>query len=57
MKNSKSLGMKSDKLNQSKNALKKDGAIQFEVTKNVNTFEDFYAELTGNLVRKLPVAT
>ena len=34
----KSLGMRLDKVNQSKIALKKDGAIQFESKKNANTF-------------------
>ena len=47
--------MKSDKVNQSKKALKKDGATQFEPKKNANTFKDFYCDLAGNLVRKLPV--
>ena len=48
--------MKSDKVNQSKIALKNDGAIQFEPTKNANIFKDFYSDLAGTLVRKLPVA-
>ena len=52
----KSLGMKSDKVNQSKIVFKKDGAIQLEPTKNANTFKDFFFNLAGNLVRKLPVA-
>ena len=52
----KSLGMKSGKVNQSKIALKNDGAIQFEPTKNANIFKDFYSDLAGTLVRKLPVA-
>ena len=52
----KSLGMKSGKVNQSEFALKNDGAIQFEPTKNANIFKDFYSDLAGNLVRKLPVA-
>ena len=52
----KSLGMKSDKENQSEIALKNGGAIQFEPTKNANTFKDFYSDLAGTLVRKLPVA-
>ena len=34
----KYLGMKSGKINLSKIALKNDGAIQFEPTKNANTF-------------------
>ena len=34
----KFLGMKSRKVNQSKIPLKNDGAIQFEPTKNANTF-------------------
>ena len=37
-------------------ALKDNGAIQFEPTKNANIFKDFYSDLAGNLVRKLPVA-
>ena len=41
-------------MNQSEIALKNDGAIQFEPTKNI--FQDFYFDLVGNLVRKLPVA-
>ena len=48
--------MKSDKVNQSKIALKNDGAIQFEPTKNANIFKDFYSDLAGKLVRKLSVA-
>ena len=43
------LRMKSRKVNQSKNALKKDGAIEVEPTKNVNTFEDFSSDLSKNL--------
>ena len=39
--------MKSDKVNQSKIALKNDGAIQFKPTKNANIFKDFYSELAG----------
>ena len=52
----KSLGMKSGKVNQSKIGLKNDGAIQYEPTKNTNVFNDFYYDLVGKLVRKLPVA-
>ena len=52
----KSLGIKSGKVNQSKIALKNDGAIQFEPMKNANIFKDFYSDLAGTLVRKLPVA-
>ena len=52
----KSLGMKSNKVNQSKIALENDGAIQFEPTKNANIFKDFYSDLAGTLMRKLPVA-
>ena len=37
-------------------ALKDNGAIQFEPTKNANIFKDFYSGLAGNLVKKLPVA-
>ena len=43
----KSLGMKSGKVNQSKIALKKDGAIQFESTENANTFKGSYSDLAG----------
>ena len=50
LRNYESLGMKLRKVNQSKIALKKDGAIQFEPAKNANTFKGFYSELTGNLV-------
>ena len=42
-----SLGMKSNKVNQSKIALKKDGAIQFESTENANTFKGSYSDLAG----------
>ena len=52
----RNFGMKSGKVNQSKIALKEDGAIQFETTKNVNTCKDFYFDLAGNLVKRLPVA-
>ena len=48
--------MKLDKVNQSKIALKNDGAIQFKTTKNANIFKDFYYDLAGKLVRKLPLA-
>ena len=44
------------KLNQSKIALKNGGAIQFVHTKNANIFKDFYSDLAGSLVRKLPNA-
>ena len=44
------------KLNQSKIALKNGGAIQFVPTKNTNIFKDFYSDLAGSLVRKLPNA-
>ena len=47
--------MKSGKVNQLKIASKYDGAIQFEPTKNANIFKDFYSDLAGTLVRKLPV--
>ena len=47
--------MNSGKVNQSKIALKKDDAIQFESTKNANAFKDFYSDLPRNQVRKLPV--
>ena len=47
--------MKSGKVNQSKIALKNDGAVQFEPMKNANIFKDFYSDLAGILVRKLPV--
>ena len=50
------LGLKSSKVNQLKIALKNDDAIQFEPTKNANIFKDFYPDLAGKLVRKLPVA-
>ena len=43
--------MKSGKMNQSKFALKNDGAIQFEPTKNAN-----HSDLAGKLVRNLPGA-
>ena len=47
--------MKSGKANLSKIALKNDGVIQFGPTKNAIIFKDFYYDLAGNLVRKLPV--
>ena len=50
----KSLGIKSGKVNQSKIVLK-NGVIQFEPMKNANIFIDFYSDLTGKPVRKLPV--
>ena len=43
------LRMKSRKVNQSKNALKKDGAIEVEPTKNVTNFKDFSSDLSKNL--------
>ena len=49
----KSLGTKSNKVNQSKIALKNDDAIEFEPTKNANIFEHFYSDLAGTLLRKL----
>ena len=48
--------MKSGKVNQSKIALKNDDSIQFEPMKNVSSFNDFYSDLAGSLIRKLPVA-
>ena len=56
MESLKSLGMKLGKVYQSKTTLKNDAAIQFEPTKNVNIFKDFYSDLAGTLVRNLPVA-
>ena len=35
------------KVNQSKIALKNDGAFQFEPTKNTNIFKDFHCDLAG----------
>ena len=55
MKGLKSLEIKSGKVTQSKIALKKDGAIHFEPTKNANIFKDFYSDLAGTLLRKLRV--
>ena len=52
----KFLETESGKVNQSKIALKNDGAIQFEPKKNANIFKDFYSDLAGNLVRWSPVA-
>ena len=52
----KSLEIKSGKVNHSKIALKNDAAIQFEPTKNANIFKDFYSDLAGTLIKKLPVA-
>ena len=43
-------------MNQSKIALKNDGATQFESTENLNIFKDFYSDLAATLTRKLPVA-
>ena len=48
--------MKSGKVNQPKITLKNDGAIQFEPLKNANIFKEFYSDLAGKLMRKLPVA-
>ena len=36
--------------------MKNDGTIQFEPTKYANIAKDFYSDLAGTLVRKLPVA-
>ena len=36
--------------------MKNDGAIQIEPTKNANIFKDFYSDVAGTLIRKLPVA-
>ena len=52
----KSIGIKSGKVNQSKFALKNDGAFQYEPMKNANIFKNFYPDLAGTLVKKLPVA-
>ena len=51
-----SIGMKSGKVNQSKTGLINYAAVQFEPTKKANIFKDFYSDLAGKLVRKLPVA-
>ena len=40
---------------ESKIALKYDGAIQFEPKKNANIFKDFFSDLAEKRVRKLPV--
>ena len=52
----KSLGLSLDKARESKISLRKDGAIQFEVLENANTFKRFYSELAGDLQEKLPSA-
>ena len=52
-----SLELSSDQARQSKMFLKKDGAIQFEVMENANTFKRFYSELADGLQEKLPRAT
>ena len=52
----KSLGIKTGKVDQSKIALKNDGATQFEPTKNSNIFKDFFSDLAATLLRKFPVA-
>ena len=49
------IGMKSGKVNQSKIGLINYAAVQFEPTKKANIFKDFYSDLAGKLVRKLPV--
>ena len=50
------LELKSGKVNQSKFALKNDGAFQYEPMKNANISKNFYSDLAGTLVKKLPVA-
>ena len=52
----KSLGLSSDKARRSKISLNKDGAIQFEILENVNTFKRFYTELAEGFQEKLPRA-
>ena len=52
----KSLGLNSNKVNQSKISLKKDGVIQFDPAENANIFKEFYSELAESLVNKLPDA-
>ena len=47
--------MKPGKVNQSNITLKNDGPIQFKTRENANIFKDFYSDLAGKLVRKLPV--
>ena len=37
-------------------SLNKDGAIQFEVLENANSFKRFYSELAGGLQEKFPTA-
>ena len=45
--------MKSGKVNHSKVALKKDGAIQVEPAENANTFKDFYSDLAEKPNKKV----
>ena len=52
----KSLGLSTDEARQSKNSLKRDGAIEFEALQNSNTFKSFYSELAKGLLEKLPRA-
>ena len=52
----KSLDLSLDKVRKSKISVKKDGTIQFEAMKNVNTFKRLYSELVRGLQGKLPKA-
>ena len=52
----KLLGLSLDKARQSKIYLNEDGAVQFEVLENANTFKRFYSDLDGGLQDKLPRA-
>ena len=45
--------MKLGKVNHSKVALKKHGAIQFELAKNANTFKDFFSDLSEKTNKKV----
>ena len=45
-----------DKARQLNICLNKDGAVQFEVLENANTFKRFYSDLAGGLQDKLPRA-
>ena len=51
--------MESNEIRQTKSikmAVKNDGSIQIESTKNANIFKSFYSDLGRNLARMLPVA-
>ena len=56
-KSLKSLGLPSNKATPSSICLEKDGTLSFNSKTNAEIFKDFYSNLAGDLLKKLPSLT